>query len=282
MAAGDAEAACGLGGGGAPPGPCAVHFGQVFADGVVAGGGAGWDLDDNGALAARLREAGREFGGAGADHLFVELGELSADDRFGIAEGVYEVGERGGKATGAFEEDEHGGRSCRFGQAGAALSAAFWKESEEEDFGRFEAGDGEGGGEGRRPRDGEDWHGAAVGFGNEAGAGVGDGRGAGVADKGDNAIESRAEDVIEAALDVVLGEAEAARGSGGKGEDAGGGAGVFGGDEGGGAEDCGGSWGQVLEVADGRGDDVEAGREVSHWPEGAVLHITQGVRTDPC
>ena len=194
----------------------------------------------------------------------MQLRELAADGYGRVAEGGGDVVEGGGEAAGAFEEDERAGGVRGFGQAAAAFAPRFREEAEEMRVAPREARDGERRRQRRGAGHGEDGHARLVRGLDGARAGVGDGGRARVGGEGDDARARRLQQARDARLHVVLGEAEGGRGRaralGERAQDAR----VLGGDEGGGAQDGRRALAQVGEVADGGGDDVEAGREFVH------------------
>ncbi len=144
---------------------------------------------------------------------------------------------------------------------------------EGEAFGVEAAGD-EGAERGVGSGDGVDGDAGGDGFGGDGGAGVGDAGHAGVGDDGDAAAGFEGFDELAGAgVFVVRVVADGGRADAEVVEQLGGLAGVFAGDAVDGAKDAEGAEGDVFEVADGGGDEVEAGgegtvvRDGSAWVE---------------
>src|SRR6185437_14881877 len=110
--------------------------------------------------------------------------------------------------------------------------------------------------------DGVDGDTGGDGFRDEFGSGVGDGRGTGVGDEGDACAGFElVEELLGAAGLVVQVVADGGCGDAEVVEKLRGLAGVFAGDAVGGAQNAKRAEGDVFEVADGRGDEVETGGE---------------------
>ena len=144
-------------------------------------------------------------------------------------------------------------------------------------------------GEGRAgPGDGIDGDARGDGLGDEFGAGVGDGRGAGVGDEGDACASLECVEeffgaagfVVQVIADGGCGDAEVVQELRGL-------AGVLAGDAVGGAEDAQRAESDVFEVADGCGDEVEAGcewgvvrsRGVGHRMSAYLRGMPQGLKS---
>lgn len=263
------EAAGSFGGGGGTPSSRAVHLGQIRADLLFRGGFRRGRLNDDGEFAAEHFEPLNDFGCAASQHLFVDLGELTAERDEGVVEIGSELGEGCGDAIGAFEEDEDARIGGRIAETPDALGSLPRKESEEMDVGAFEAGDGERGDESRRPGHGEDGDSGLMCCGDEPCAGIGDDGRTRLADESDGGVFCRFDQLRCACSDVMLCEADSASVAFCDFEDTGAGAGVFGGNDTRRGEDLAGAGGEVLEVADWGGDDIKAGWEIRHGNESA-------------
>ncbi len=233
------------------------------------GGGGCRRLDQEGDFAAdavAVGEGGLDFGDRAAEELFVELGELAGEDdaQSGAPDGG-QVGEGFLDAVRSFVEDEGGGRPGGFGEGfegGAAGAGFFGKEAEEAEVGGVEAGGDEGGEGGVGAGDGIDGDLGGEGGLGEEDAWIGDARHAGVGDQGYGLAFFELGDEFDGAVAlVVLVEADGWSGDAEVVEELLGLTGVFAGDARGGAQDAKGAEGDVFQVADGRGYEVEAGCE---------------------
>ncbi len=258
---GSTGAGCGLAAGGS------LHEERDFAANSVAGGH----------LTANM-------GDGATQELFVDLGELAGDDDAEAgAEDGFEVGERLEDAVRGFVEDQGafglGGVGGERFEAGAALAGLLGQEAEELEFGGGQAACDQGAEGGVGAGDGNDRDAGGDGGRGESHAGIADAGHAGIGDDGYAGAGLQGCDEGGGALAlVVLVEALGGRGDLEV---------VFAGDAVGAAEHVEGAEGDVVEVADGGGDEVEAGGEGGlfrigfemNWrePSGAKAPIMIGV-----
>ncbi len=201
---------------------------------------------------------GGEGAGGAAAVFFEFFGEFAGDADEAVWGDAVEEGEGGVEAVGGFEEDAgfvgvEGG-----GEDALALAAFDGEEAAEVEGVGGEAAADEGGEDGAGAGEDFDGDGGGVAGGDEALTWVGDAGHAGVGDVGDAFAEGEfAEELGAAHGFVVLVEADEGFADVEVGEEGAGVAGVFAGDEVDGGEGIAGADGDVAEVADGGGDDVE-------------------------
>jgi hypothetical protein len=164
---------------------------------------------------------------------------------------------RGSDAAGRFEEDEGESRGGGAGDEAAAFGLSAREETEEGEWARDESRGGNGGGKRGWSGDGRDRVAGGERGSNKRLTGVGDGGSAGVADEGDVARGKCFEEAVAAGTFVEGVVAEEWSLDAEMGEQAAGVSGILGGDQGDLAEDAQGAGGDVLQVADRGGDDVE-------------------------
>ena len=203
--------------------------------------------------------------GGGAGEGFLEfLGEFAGDEQVAFrAELFFHFVEQFQDAVGGFVENNRGGEVGEFPEPPAPGGGFVVEKAFEEESAAFDgAAEGDGGGEGAGAGDdGDGKAGGADGFGG-AGAGVGDAGHARIGDEGEGFAGAEAgEDFVFAGalVEFVAGDHRGADAV--AVEQEAGVAGVFGEDMGGGAQDAQGAQGDVFEIADGRADEIEAGRE---------------------
>src|SRR4029453_11360937 len=226
---------------------------------------------------ARLRRLARERGEIAAPDLFVELGELTADGGLARAESGGKVGERCCDARAGLEQDEGCRNALEFGDARAPCCLLCWQETlEEKTVGREPAQRERC--EHRR-RSWQRGHACARGarFAHQLVAGVGYERCAGVRDQRDRSAGAEPSDELRSRLrGIVL------MVSGERGRDAivveklAGDASVFAGDQLGGGKYLERPHGDVTQIADRGGDQIEPGWQRRCGGGTAVENIVPG------
>jgi len=205
---------------------------------------------------------GAEFGG-GAGHCFFEfLREFAGDEKPALrAEFGFDFIEKFEDAVGGFVENDWGGKGGEFLQAAAARGSLVVEEAFEEESAAFGlAAESDGGGQGAGAGNHGDEQARRADGGGGAGTGIGDARHAGVGDERQGFTRAdAAEDFFLAGALVELVAGDHGRDDAVAVEEPAGVAGIFGEDMGGRLQDAQGAQGDVLEVADGRADQIQTG-----------------------
>jgi len=187
----------------------------------------------------------------------VQLGQLPQHRCLTLSERVSEFSQRLGDTARRFEEDEGETRGGGASKQPTALTMGARKEPEERHRTVDEPGGRDRGGEGRRSGDGRDRMAGREGGGDERLSRIGDAGCPGVADEGDVARGERIQEKVAAGALVEGVVADQGRLDAEVRQQAPGVPGILGGDRGHITEDAECAGGDVLEVADRRGDDVE-------------------------